>query len=81
MKKISEHIFYHSSLYISASDHQVTTPTLPSPFPAMKAAGSPTGGRVWEGVKNGISYTIKLEGYSFVIDISRQPTRGCPTVG
>jgi len=39
---------------------QVITPTLPSPFPTMKAAGSPTRGRVWEGVKNGISYTIKL---------------------
>jgi len=24
---------------------QVSTPTLPSPFPAMKAAGSPTRGR------------------------------------
>jgi hypothetical protein len=32
--------------------YQVTTPTLPFPFPAMKAAGSPTRGRVREGVKN-----------------------------
>jgi hypothetical protein len=24
-------------------------------------AGSSTSGRVWEGVKNGISYTVKIE--------------------
>jgi len=33
---------------------QVTTPTLPSPFPALRAAGSSTRGRVWEGVKKEI---------------------------
>ncbi len=38
----------------------IKSTTLPSPFPALRAAGSLTRGRVWEGVKNGISYTIKL---------------------
>jgi hypothetical protein len=31
------------------------------PFPAIRMAGSSTRGRVWEGVKNGISYTVKIE--------------------
>jgi len=39
---------------------QVITPTLPSPFPGLRAAGSSTRGRVWEGVKKGNFYTIKI---------------------
>ena len=38
----------------------IMTATLPSPFPGLRAAGSSTRGRVWEGVKKGNSYTIKI---------------------
>ena len=33
------------------------------------------------GEEESILQGIKIEGHFFVIDISRQPTRGCPTVG
>jgi len=49
-------------LFFRGCQYQVTTP-LPSPFPVVRAAGSSTRGRVSEGVKNGISYTIKFSIY------------------
>jgi len=50
--------------------HQVTTPTLPSPPPSR--------GRVWEGVKNGISYTMNLAacGGTFSTGLIRQKYGG-----